>query len=89
LECAQWRHGLEPEQFEFELDFDRSQSSTIQGALEYRIHAENLSGIKKLIVPVRITIRDERAYEAAEGLVDQLTGRRTAAAVGGDRNPAA
>ena len=73
LECAQWRHGLEPEEFEVELHFDRSQAGTVKGALEFRIHAENLSRIEKMVVPVRITIREVRAYETAEGLVQQLT----------------
>jgi PIN domain len=86
LECAQWRHGLEPEEFEVKLHFDRNQAGTVEGALEFRIHAGNLSGIEKLVVPVRITIREVRAYEAAEGLVDQLTGRRFVAGVGGNSN---
>jgi hypothetical protein len=87
LECAQWRHGLEPEEFEVELHFDRSAAGAVEGAVEFRILAENLSGIQKLVVPVRITIREVPAYEAAENLVDRLTGRRLVAAVGGNGNP--
>ena len=75
LECAQWRHGLEPEEFEVELHFDRSNAGAVEGVVEFCVLAENLSGIKKLFVPVRITVREVRAREAAEGLVDELTGQ--------------
>jgi hypothetical protein len=73
LECIQWRHGVGPEEFEFEIHFDRTQAGTVEGALEFRIHAENVSGIEKLLAPVRITIREVRACETAENLVQQLT----------------
>jgi hypothetical protein len=73
LECTQWRHGFEPEEFEVGIHFDRSRAGTLEGALEFRVHAENLSGIEKMVVPVRITIREVRAYETAEGLVQQST----------------
>jgi len=73
LECMQWRHGVGPKEFEFEIHFDRTQAGTVEGALEFRIHAENLSGIEKLLVPVRITICEVRACETAKDLVQQLT----------------
>jgi hypothetical protein len=81
LECAQWRHGLGPEDFEFEIHFDRSQAGTVEGAVEFRVHAENLSGIEKLPVPVRITIREVAAYETGEALVQQLTRRSVLSAL--------
>jgi len=81
LECRQLRHGLEREEFVLELDFDRSQAGTVEGALEFRIRAENLSGIERLVLPVRITIREVAAHEAAEGLVQQLTRRSVLSAL--------
>ena len=49
LECEQWRHGLNAEFFEGELCFERD-AEEIRGALECRIHAENLTiPVKKLI----------------------------------------
>jgi len=73
LECAQWRHGFEPEEFEVEIRFHRNRAGTLEGALEFRVHAENLSEIEKMVVPIRTTIREVRAHETAEGLVQQLT----------------
>jgi hypothetical protein len=73
LESAQWRHGFEPEEFEVEIRFHRNRAGTLEGALEFRVHAENLSEIEKMVVPIRTTIREVRAYETAEGLVQQLT----------------
>lgn len=71
LECEQWRHGVEAEIFEVELYFDKTQV-IIDGALECRIHAENLSRIVVLRVPVRIKTMEIRAYETASAIVAAL-----------------
>lgn len=52
LECEQWRHGLNAEPFEGELCFDRN-AEEIRGALECRIHAENLTIPAKKLIRVR------------------------------------
>ena len=41
LECVQWRHQSDPEGFKFELHTDPD--NPIDGAVEFVIHAENLS----------------------------------------------
>jgi len=52
LECEQWRHGLDAEWFGGELCFDRN-AEEIHGALECRIHAENLTIPAKKLIRVR------------------------------------
>ena len=53
IECDQWRHGTDVELFEGLLCFD-IEAAEIDGALEYQIHAENLSSPVHRTVPVRI-----------------------------------
>jgi hypothetical protein len=72
LECEQWRHGVEAQLFTVELYFDKAQEA-IEGALECRIHAANLSDISELRVPVRIGVKTVRGYEVANAMVDRLT----------------
>ena len=43
--------------------------------LECRIHAENLSRMETLTVPVRIRIREVSTYEMACAMVEALVGR--------------
>jgi len=74
LECEQWRHGVEPERFWGEIHFDADRDE-IAGALECRIHAENLADVVMLVVPVRISVRRVRSYGAAKNLVDFLVMR--------------
>ncbi len=74
LECEQWRHGIEPELFEAELYFDKAQVG-IGGALECRIHAENLSRTTVVKVPVRFKGSEIRAYETASAMVEALVRR--------------
>ena len=74
LGCEQWRHGIEAEIFECELCFDKN-SQEIKGALECRIHAENLSIPLKKTIPVRgkavpVSVRDH-----AEALIKDLFNR--------------
>jgi hypothetical protein len=71
LECEQWRHGVDAELFEVELYFDKTQMS-VSGLLECRIHAENLSQVVALGVPVRIKISEVRAYETVSAIVEAL-----------------
>jgi hypothetical protein len=73
VECEQWRHG-ETADFEAELSSDKNQGA-ITGSLECRFRAENLSEIIVLRMPVRISIRDVSAYDAASALVDALVSK--------------
>ncbi len=74
LECEQWRHGIEAELFKVEFYFDKTRE-IIAGALECRIHAENLSQTAMARVPVRIKISEIRAYETASAIVEALVRR--------------
>lgn len=62
LECEQWRHKSDSECFEFELYADPN--SPINGAVEFVIHAENLSSPEHLLVPVRgqVVVTDLQPY---------------------------
>ena len=74
LECEQWRHGIEDEYFSGDIFFNRG-ADEISGALECRIHAENLSATAIKIIPVRITITKISARERAEKLIADLIKR--------------
>ena len=66
LECEQWRHKSDPEDFEFLVFFDHDEQQT-DGAIQCEIHAENLTTPASLIVPVRIrTMRTSSAPFARE-----------------------
>jgi hypothetical protein len=84
LECEQWRHGVEPESFRGEIHFD-TDGAEIAGALECRIHAENLSDLTTVVVPVRINVRRVRSYDAAKNLVDFLVTRPLGLKLGGHK----
>ncbi len=75
LECAQWRHGVEPESFSGEIHYD-FEEERIVGALECRIHAENLSNVVSMVVPIRIKVTHTSSYEVAKELVDFLILRK-------------
>jgi hypothetical protein len=72
LECQQWRHGIEPHQFVGQIQFDEVAAS-ISGAIECRIHAENLSQSAAKTVPVRIRVRRVNTLEIAEEMVRRLS----------------
>jgi hypothetical protein len=69
-ECEQWRHGIEAKRFEGEISFG-SEQETISGALECRIHAENMSDIASMLVPVRIQVRHVKAYDSAMEMAER------------------
>jgi len=74
LECAQWRHGLEDELFPGELHF-KERVGNISGALECRVHAENLSAPEVMVFPVRVRVSRAKAYDTAQELVEALCGK--------------
>jgi hypothetical protein len=71
LECDKWRHGIEDEYFQGEIIFGRN-TDDINGALECRIHAGNLSATAKKIIPVRITIAKISVRKRADELIADL-----------------
>ena len=74
FECHQWRHGLEPQLFDGEISFD-DELDEVKGALECRIHAENLSDVVALTVPVKLNIKRASTYDRAKAMVDELASR--------------
>lgn len=76
FECEQWRHGLAGEEFSGQIipNYDVGE---IKGALECQIHAENLSKAAKIIIPIIITIKENRIYEYADELVTNLINEQT------------
>jgi hypothetical protein len=71
LECAQWRHGVEPESFVGQIYFEDG-AEQVSGALECRIHAENLSEMATKRIPVRLQITRVKVLAIAENLIDSL-----------------
>jgi hypothetical protein len=71
FECQQWRHGVQAERFSGQIVFDLNQAE-ISGALECEIHAENLTNVATLLIPVRITTRRANVADAATNHVDTL-----------------
>lgn len=74
LTCQVWRHNFESEHFNGEFFFGL-ESPNISGALECRIHAENLSDPLKQTVPLQIKVTRVSAEESAIALVDELIAR--------------
>jgi hypothetical protein len=74
LECAQWRHGSDDwEAFSGEIHF-AGDVDEVAGALECRIHADNLSDPTVHRVPLRISASNLSVFEHAEILVQALIG---------------
>jgi hypothetical protein len=73
LECKQWRHGLEAETFVGQIHLvDKAEE--ISGALECSVHAGNLSGAARKLIPVRIKVTHVKTNDVAEKLINQLRG---------------
>lgn len=71
LECDQWRHGVRTELFSGQIHVDED-AKEVSGALECRIHAQNLSKSATKLIPVRIRVKHSKVLEFAEGLVSSL-----------------
>ncbi len=71
LECAQWRHGDQPEPFMGEIHVP-TDLDEVQGLLVCRIQAANLSQSVSCRIPVRIAISHVSAFESASNMVDTL-----------------
>jgi hypothetical protein len=71
LECEQWRHGVEAEDFIGEIHFI-DEAGEISGALECTVHAQNLSDAASKRIPIRVTLRRALVNEMAWRLITQL-----------------
>ncbi|VAX16926.1 hypothetical protein MNBD_NITROSPINAE04-108 [hydrothermal vent metagenome] len=71
LECEQWRHGNEPELFNGIVVFDNIKEK-IEGMLECRVHAENLTEVVVKRITIRINVKTESIYDKALALIDSL-----------------
>lgn len=72
FECEQMRHGSNPEEFRGSIFC--GMSDDVSGALELRIHAENLTKAIKVILPVRLSIVRVSAYDSAKQAVEACCG---------------
>ena len=64
LECPQWRHSTGPEAFYVEIVFS-SDSNEIDGAIDVRVHAENLTKIVSRCIPIQATRNEKSVIELA------------------------
>lgn len=71
LSCEQWRHGIGDEAFEIEI-WHKPNEPEVTGALEFSIHADNLTDPMKLTVPVRISIIERESLNEAEKMISGL-----------------
>ncbi len=74
LECQQWRHETDTEYFPAEIYVD-SESPIIEGTIECRIHAENLSSPARAFIQVEIMGQIVDIAERAAQMVAQVTPR--------------
>jgi len=70
-ECEQWRHGVEWESFGTEIHFGPD-AREVDGAIEVKVHAGNLSHPKKALIPVKISIHSIDGSALAAKLVDDF-----------------
>ena len=74
LECEQWRHGTGAIYFDGEIVVG-TEAGEVRGAIECRVHAENLSTPVRKLVPVRLSVIKANTVERAQCLVQNLLGK--------------
>ena len=74
LECERWRHGIDVAYFNTEIIVDPD-AEEIQGAIECRIHARNLTNPVKKSISVRGSVVRVKAADCAHSLVQDLLER--------------
>ena len=72
LECVNWRHGNEEEDFIVEIHVEPDQHE-VKGALLCRIQAGNLSKSVCKTIPVQVTFSRISAFESAQNMVEDLS----------------
>ena len=74
LECERWRHGIGSTFFDTEIIVDPD-AEKIQGAIECRIHARNLTNSVRKSIPVRGSVVRVNTADCAHSLVQDLLKR--------------
>ena len=74
LECERWRHGIGAARFNTEIIVDPD-AEEIQGTIECRIHAGNLTNSVRESIPVRGSVVRVSAADCAHSLVRDLLER--------------
>lgn len=70
LECKQWRHATDYECFSSEIHFDLDDNQEkIDGSIECKVYAENLSQCETKVLPISITIKPASTYQKALELI--------------------
>ncbi|AXO16505.1 PIN domain-containing protein [Thalassospira indica] len=70
LTCENWRHGLEPELFDFRIV--PAGDEKITGAIECEIHAENLTDPFRIKIPISIELVEQSTHDVARNLLGRL-----------------
>ncbi|WP_299326413.1 PIN domain-containing protein [Parasphingopyxis sp.] len=70
LTCDNWRHGIDPEFFDFVLYADGDDPHA-EGAVTCEIHAENVSSPVKLTVPVSLHFVTVSTFDSAIELIER------------------
>ena len=70
LTCENWRHGLEPELFDFRIV--PAGDDKITGAIECEIHADNLTDPFRLRIPISIELVEQSTHDVARNLLGRL-----------------
>lgn len=71
LECQQWRHSTEPEQFYIELQIPDG-AEYVEGAMMVSVHAENLTEVVNCTIPVRLHHRSKSCLDHAVNCINEL-----------------
>jgi hypothetical protein len=71
FECAQWRHQVAPETFEFELTTDLVEQAVL-GALTIEIHAANITTPFEKTLRIRVEVRARSPLDLARSLLAAL-----------------
>lgn len=67
-ECAQWRHRVRPETFDFEVTTDLVEQ-TVSGALTIEIHAANVTAPFEKTLPIRFAVQAHSPLDHARLLI--------------------
>lgn len=70
-ECAQWRHQVTPETFDFEVTTDLVEQ-TVSGAIMIEIHAANVTTPFEKTLPMRLAVQAHSPLDHARSLIAAL-----------------
>lgn len=67
-ECAQWRHQVAPETFDFTLTTDMAEQ-TFSAAITVEIHAANVTTPFENTLKIQLTVRARSPFDAAQAMI--------------------